>query len=223
MADLGSSGFSHFDRLLAIVQRTRELLDAVAGEGELPAGGADYLADATLPHLEGIQDGFRMWLRAETADRAELSYLIGHAAAVRAAHPGVVSATPADRTAAFAEASAEARLHPRVPAIREPETWHLAALAHARLVLALLPRMPEGAVRFPAGRRSYADIPAPRGPAELAERIDELERELWQTATGRARPSTRPAFRRTYGFFDAAELLGRNSIGAEGPGFGLAG
>src|SRR5256885_6390367 len=62
---------------------------------------------------------------------------------------------------------------------------------------ALLPRMPEGAVRFPGGRRSYADIAAPRGPAELAERIDELERELWQTATGRARPSTRPAFRRT--------------------------
>src|SRR2546422_575031 len=120
--------------------------------------------------------------------------------------------------------AADARLDGPTPRIRESEAWHLAALAHARLVLAVLPRLPDEAVRFPAGRRTYADIPAPRGPAELAARIDELERELWRTATGRPRPPTHPAFRRTYGFFDAAELLGGGRPGSgPGPRFGLAG
>ena len=202
MAGLGTSGFSQFDRLVAVVRRTRELLDAVAADGELPSGGADFLADATLPHLEGIQDGFRGWLRADAAGPAELRYLVIQQGAIRAAD------RPADREAELAEAAAEARLPARRSPLRRPESWHLAALAHARLVLALLPRLPDDAVRFPAGRRTYADLPAPRGPAELAERIDELERELWRTAVGHPAPRTDPAFRRTYGFFDAAEQFG---------------
>jgi hypothetical protein len=226
MADLGSTGFSHFDRLMTIVQRTRELLDAVAGDGQLPDGGAAYLADATLPHLEGVRDGFRAWLRADSADRAELRYLLAQVGQVRATTS--VPASQAEREAALAEAAAEyaaeSRLERPAARIREPEAWHLAALAHARLVLAVLPRLPDDAVRFPAGRRTYADISAPRGPAELAGRIDELERELWRTATGRPQPPSDPAFRRTYGFFDAAELLGGGRPGSgPGPRFGLAG
>jgi hypothetical protein len=222
MADLGSTGFSHFDRLVAIVRRTRELLDAVAGDGQLPDGGADYLADATLPHLEGVHHGFRTWLRADAADRAELRYLLAQVGQLRADSGS--HASPVEREAALAEAAAESRLEHPVPRIREPEAWHLAALAHARLVLAMLPRLPDDAVRFPAGRRTYADISAPRGPAELAARIEELERELWRTATGRARPATDPAFRRTYGFFDTAERLGGNPPGPDRrPGLGLAG
>jgi hypothetical protein len=76
-----------------------------------------------------------------------------------------------------------------------------------------LPRVPEADVRFPVGRRTYADIAVPRGPAELADRILELERQLWRAATGRAAPPLDPAFRRTYGFFDAAERLGRRAFG----------
>ena len=57
MTDLEPSGFSHIDHLLQLVGRTRELLDAVVSEGGLPAGGADYLADTTLPHLEGVEAG----------------------------------------------------------------------------------------------------------------------------------------------------------------------
>jgi hypothetical protein len=202
MAGLGNSGFLQFDRLVAVVRHTRELLDAVAAEGELPSGGADFLADATLPHLEGIQDGFRGWLRADAAGPAELRYLVGLQGSIRAADQRL------DGEAARAEAAAEARLRPRPSHLRRPEMWHLAALHHARLVLAFLPRLPDDAVRFPAGRRTYADIPVPRGPAELAERIDELERELWLTAVGHPAPRTDPAFRRTYGFFDAAERFG---------------
>jgi hypothetical protein len=230
MAELGDSGFSQFDRLVAVVRRTRELLDAVAADGELPSGGADFLAGATLAHLEGIQHGFRGWLRADAAGTAELRYLVGQHGSIRAAGSGAswpdALADPtgphraptrgagrdADRRRdgelARAEAAAEARIRPRGSNLRRPEAWHLAALGHARLVLAFLPRLPDEAVRFPAGRRTYADIPVPRGPAELSERIDELERELWLTAIGHPAPRTDPGFRRTYGFFDAAERFG---------------
>jgi hypothetical protein len=205
MAELGNSGFSQFDRLLAVVQRTRELLDAVAADGALPSGGADFLADAALPHLEGIQDGFRGWLRADAAGRAEMHFLVNQQGSIRAA--GAEAMWPEDDGARM-EAAVEARMRARSSTLRRPEAWHLAALGHARLVLAFLPRLPDEAVRFPAGRRTYADIPVPRGPAELSERIDELERELWLTAVGHAAPRTDPAFRRTYGFFDAAERFG---------------
>ena len=212
MADLGATGVDQFDRIVAIVRRTRELLDAVVADGALPDGGADYLSDETLPHLESVQRGFRGWLRADAVGRAELRYLIGQAGAVRAAAPSSLDRlSPMERVAATAEAASEARAGGRTGQVadrlREPEAWHLAALDHARLVLALLPRLPDQSVRYPAGRRTYADIPAPRGPAELAERIDEIERELWRTAIGHARPGTDGSFRRTYGFFDTSAHL----------------
>ena len=215
MSDLEQSGFSEFDRWLALAHRTRELLDAAVGEGALPEGGADYLADRTLPHVEGVQAGFVGWLRTESAGLAELRYLLDRVGAMRVDGP----ATEAERQAAAAEAAAELVLATRtgrrpMAALRAAEPWNLAALAHARLVLALLPRTAEADVRYPAGRRSYADIPVPRGPAELSDRLEELERSLWQTASGR-RPDPRdPAFRRAYGFFDAADRLGHRAFGS---------
>src|SRR2546430_14721009 len=85
MADIEQSGFSEFDRLLAIARRTRELLDAFLDDGHLPTGGADFPADAALPHLEGIQDGFRLWLRAAAARLPELQHLVLQAGFARAA------------------------------------------------------------------------------------------------------------------------------------------
>jgi hypothetical protein len=219
MADLGSTGFSGFDHLAAVARRTRELLHAVVAEGALPSGGADYIVEATLPHVDGVRDGFHGWLRADAAGVAELRYLIEQLGSIRAGAAAADCLSPAERMAARAEAEAEARVAAHGPLLREPDFWHLAALAHTRLALALLPHLPEGSVRFPAGRRTYADIPAPRGPAELSERIDELERELWRTATGRGHPPLDPAFRRTYGFFDASEQL---AAGGAAPGFGSA-
>jgi hypothetical protein len=215
MHDLEQSGFSEFDRWLALAHRTRELLDAAIGEGELPEGGAAYLSDRTLPHVEGVQAGFVGWLRSDSAGLAELRYLLDRVGSMRVEGP----ATDAERHAAAAEVAAEHALASRTgrrPAagLRVAEPWNLAALAHARLVLAMLPRMPDADVRFPAGRRTYADIPVPRGPAELSDRLDELERSLWRTAAGR-RPDPRdPAFRRAYGFFDAADRLGHRAFGS---------
>ena len=207
MAEIDGSGFSQFDRLLDLVRRTRELLDTVAGQGVLPDGGAAYLEGMTLPHIENAQSGFQGWLRSDAADIAELRYLLMQVAELRVRPPQ----TPAERRAAAAEELLERRLADEIvrpSRLERAEPWHLAALAHARVVLAWIPRTPDDDVRFPAGRRTYADIPRPRGPAELAARIAEIERELWQTVTNRPIAPLDPAFRRTYGFFDAADRLG---------------
>jgi hypothetical protein len=206
MANIEGSGFSQFDRLLDLVRRTRELLDAVVDEGELPEGGAAYLEATTLPHLEGIQSGFQGWLRSDAADAAELRYLLLQVAQLRVPP----AQTDAERRAAAAEALAERRLADASTSgslLTRIEPWHLAALGHARVVLAFIPLMPEDDVRYPSGRRTYADIPVPKGPAELSGRIAELERELWKAVTGRT-AAVDPAFRRTYGFFDVADRLG---------------
>jgi hypothetical protein len=210
MPDLEPSGFSQIDHLLQLVRRTRELLDAVASDGALPAGGADYLADTTLPHIEGVEAGFHGSLRSEHAALPELRYLLSQVGTMRVSS----ARDSAEQRAADAEAEAD-RLFRRssAPRLQRAEPWNLAALAHARLVLALLPRVPEADVRYPLGRRTYADIPTPRGPAELVDRIVELERQLWRAATGQTPEPMGPAFRRTYGFFDTAERLGRRAFG----------
>lgn len=215
MSAIDGSGFSQLDRLLVLVRTTRELLDDVVDAGVLPVGGAEFLEAATLPHLEGVQSGFQGSLRSDAAGAAELRYLLLQAAAARVTPP----ANEAERVAAESESRAERRLQEasgaeggaaarRRSVLLAFEAWHLAAFAHARVVLALIPRLPEDRVRYPAGRRTYADIPTPRGPAELAARIEELERELWRAVTGRPSPPTEPAFRRAYSFFDTADQLG---------------
>ena len=213
MSEIERSGFSEFDRWLGLAKRTRELLDAAIGEGELPAGGAEYLADRTLPHVESVQAGFLGWLRSDAAGLDELRYLLGRVAAIRVEGP----LSDAERRAADAEAAAEHALASRdgrrSASLRLAEPWSLAALAHARVVLAMLPRLADDEVRYPAGRRTYADIAVPRGPAELSDRLEELERSLWRTAAGHRPDPADPAFRRSYGFFDAADRLGRRAFG----------
>lgn len=202
------TGFFDLDRLLELVRRTRELLDVVLDEGALPEEGADYLAEATLPHIEGIEAGFVGWVRSEHAGLDELRYLISQVATL----DRIVPETEAERRAALAEALLERSLGRSRPRLHRARPWDLAALTHARVVLGYLPRIPSERVRYPAGLRTYADIPVPRGPAELADRIRELERELWRTATGRPPKPLDPAFKRTYGFFDAADQLGRRAF-----------
>ncbi len=213
MSEIEQSGFFEFDRWLGLARRTHELLTAAVGEGGLPAGGADYLADRTLPHLEGVQVGFIGWLRADAAGIAELRFLLSRVAATRVDPP----VDESERRAAAAEEAIERSLAMRAGArarpLRSAEPWNLAALLHARVVLASLPRIPDEEVRYPSGRRTYADIAAPRGPAELAGRLDEIERQLWRTAAGRTPDPADPEFRRAYGFFDAADRLGLGAFG----------
>src|SRR4029079_12646689 len=141
MTDIERSGFSEFDRWLGLARRTRELLDATIGEGELPTGGADYLADRTLPHVESVQAGFVGWLRSDAAGIEELQYLLRRVAVLRVEPP----ANEGERRAAEAETAvairATGRDTPRPSTLHVAEPWSVAALAHARDVLAMLPRI----------------------------------------------------------------------------------
>ena len=209
MHSLEASGFAEFDRMAALFRRTRDLLDVLSATNELSAAATEVIATETLPHVEDIEEGFRVWLRAGTVELAELRALIARAGVgAHEAHGA------AEKRAALIEAMHEVGLARRAEIVPAP-VRALAALAHARLVFALLPQTPAEAVHFPAGRRTYADISAPRRPAELAERIEELERSLWAVATSRTPRLSDASYRRTYGFFDtAARISGSNFLAA---------
>lgn len=197
------SGFAEFDRMAALFRTTRNLLDAVSATDEWPADASKLIATETLPHVEDIEAGFRVWLRAGAVELAELRALVARA--------GVISSetrTPAEQRAALIEAMNEIVLTTNARAELLPAPARaLAALQHARLVFALLPHTPAEDVHYPAGRRTYADISAPRRPAELAERIEELERSLWMVATTHRPNLSDAAYRRMYGFFDTAARI----------------
>jgi hypothetical protein len=202
MQEFERSGFADFDRLAIIFRRTFELLDAVAATGDLPSGGSDLLATETLPHVEDIEEGFRVWLRASTAELAELRELVVRAG-IRAADPR----DAAERRAALIESMQRLSQTGGEAAILPPPARRLAAIEHARLVFALMPTTPAHEVHYPAGLRTYADISAPRTPAELCGRIEELERSLWTVATGSRPRLSDGGYRRTYGFFDTAARM----------------
>ena len=209
MAGAERSGFSEFDRLLELVRSTRLVLHSLLGLGELPAGGAEFLAQATLPHVEAIEAGLRGWLRSDMAGIDEQRYLLLQTADARVGPP----ATPAEALAAAFETERERLRRAELGSRLTPaDAFSIVALAHARLVFASMPGLPSTDVRFPAGRPTYADIPTPRGPAELVARIEELERALWRIASGRPVRPVDPAVRRTYGFFDTAEWLDRRTF-----------
>ena len=197
-----ASGFAEFDRMVMLFRRTRELLDLVTATGELPDGAADVLANETLPHVEDIEQGFRVSLRAGTAEIDELRALVARA-----------GLTPEAASAAEARAALIETMHELALAgIGQPEILPvpqrcLAALQHARLVFAMLPLTAAHDVHYPLGRRTYADIAPPQGAGQLAERIEELERSLWGIATQRRTRPTDPGYRRTYGFFDTAARI----------------
>jgi hypothetical protein len=208
MTDLIASGFGDFDRLALLYRRTLELLDQVSATGELPADGAHVLAVETLPHVEDMEAGFRVWLKASEADVAELRQIIARAGLLPAdpRNDAERRAALIERMQALAGAGGERELTP-------PPARQLSALELARLVFALLPSTPSADVHYPAGRRTYADIVAPRRPVELVERIEELEGRLWHLAAGHSPRLSDGRYRRTYGFFDTAvRLVGRGFL-----------
>jgi hypothetical protein len=204
---MSESGFGEFDRLTDLFVRARDVLGRVVRSEALPPESSEFLADAVLPHVELVEQGFRVSLRATAADLAELR------AFVRAAGVGHDEGGFADRLAALAQQETERLVNP--PVIKPPSGAELAAIDHARLVFALLPQLPTDQVHWPLRwpHAGYGDVDAPRRPGELAERIEELERHVWWTAAGRPAVGD-PAYRRTFGFFDTAAWLGSQIFGA---------
>lgn len=211
MHSFQASGFAEFDRLAILFRKTRQVLDMLAATGELSDTGTDVLANEALPHVEDIEAGFRVSLRASAAELAELRALI-----LRAGLHSETPTTPAEQRAALIETMNELALaEASQPEIIPAPVRCMAALQHARLVFALLPTTAADDVHYPLGRRTYADISPPRGAAELADRIEELERSLWAVATRRPPELTHGGYRRTYGFFDtAARISGQGFLAA---------
>lgn len=204
MADVLAGGFADFDRVALLHRRTLDVLDQLWATGDLPADGPAVLATQTLPHVEDMETGFRVWLKASHVDGAELRAMVARAGV--APEPS----TAAERRAALIEAMQLIAGAGGEPRIQPPTARSLAAIELARLVFALLPGTPAQDVHYPLGRRTYADIAAPRRAAELVDRIEELEASLWRVATGASPRPGDARYRRTYGFFDAAvRLFGR--------------
>ena len=201
MHSIEPTGFAEFDRMAALFSRTRQLLHEVSATREISDAATATLATETLPHVEDIEEGFRVWLRAGAADISELRAFVA-----RAGMHSSQSRDAAEQRAALIETMHDMALVARTELVPAPARA-LAALEHARLVFALMPRTAAEDVHYPAGRRTYADICAPRRPAELAERIEEIERSLWSVATHHAPRLSDAAYRRTYGFFDTAARI----------------
>lgn len=172
--------------------RTRQVLrDHVESEGQLPTDEVEYLAGRTLPYVEAMQEGFRYTVRAVEAGVDELRY--------------VVSPYPLAEGEDDQSSGADAR---RQRLLEQPEMACVAALLYGRVVMGMLPRVPPQLTTFPDGL-PYRDIWPPRGPGELKDRLEELERGLWEIATGRPREAIyHGRYRRLYGFFEAGAWLG---------------
>lgn len=81
------------------------------------------------------------------------------------------------------------------------------AYQHALVAMGVLPRLPAEAVTFPQPDPTYADLPVPKAPDELLERIEEIERVVyWASVIPLSELAIAP-LRRTYAFFEASAWL----------------
>src|SRR5690349_18069565 len=79
MPPLEPTGFAEFDRMAALFSRTRQLLHDVMATHEISDEATTMLATQTLPHVEDIEEGFRVWLRAGAVELSELRALVARA------------------------------------------------------------------------------------------------------------------------------------------------
>jgi hypothetical protein len=206
VSDIAATPFEEFDALAVLFGRTRQALDDLLARGIADESTACFLADETLPHIEGVEAGFRARLRSGEGDLPELRDLIARGG-LRLPEPR----NDAESRAALIEAmqAISGAGGPRHVVIAPGRD--LAALEHARITMAVLPRTEAGDVHYP-GRRSYADIAPPRGPSEFVSRIEEVESTIWGAASGRMAGRADSAWRRVYAFFDAGERLSSGGL-----------
>jgi hypothetical protein len=193
-------GFAEFDHLALIFANARAVLDEVLATGDVSADASQLLATETLPHIEDVEAGFHARLRAAETGMAEMRMLVQRAGMVAPHGPAESRAALIEQMQAISGAGGDRHVQPA-------STRRMAALHHARVVLALIPDTRSEDVHFPGLRSSYADIPVPRGAVEFVERVEEIERVLWRIAAGTPRSRHDGAYRRVYGFFDVGERL----------------
>jgi len=191
----------------AVFARTLGVLDTLLSDGSVSDEAGTVLADAALPHIESVEAAFRSRVRAGDVDREQLRDLVrlGGLGPPPPRDAPEVRAALIEAIQALSGAGGERRL------VR-PVGRDLAALDHAQLAMALVPRTAAEDVRFP-GWGSYADISPPRNPTEFVSRIEELERHLWHAATGRGDDLPRSGWRRVYAFFDTGDAIASTAFG----------
>ncbi len=206
MSEISTRAFEEFDALASLFGRTRSVLDELMTRGGLSTAGASVLASQTLPHIEDVEAGFKAQLRTSESDIDELRGLVlqGGLAVSQPRNGPEARAALIEAMQALSGAGGPRDL---VAAAGRD----LAALDHARIAMAMLPRTDPHDIRFP-GRRSYADIAPPRSPGEFAARIEEVERTIWRIAAGRRGHGTDSPWRRVYAFFDAGERLSTDGL-----------
>ena len=191
----------------AVFARTRGALDTLLRRGHVDDDEESVLADSALPHVESLEAAFRVTLRTGDADLEQLRALI---------RLGGLGPLPqegrADGRAALIEAIRSLSGAGGERRLVRPAGRDLAALDHAQLAMALVPRTAPEDVHYP-GWGTYADIAPPRTPAEFMGRLEEVERHLWHGATGRASDLPRAGWRRVYAFFDSGEALATVGLG----------
>ncbi len=197
-----STGFASFDAVIRLASESRAALLVGLRDG-LGEAEVELLAEETIPYVELARDGFALATRASDLAGVDPGEFIRRWGVVADA-PGAREERP---STVDAERRGLERLGRSTGLVREVQ-GALAAFAHARVALALIPRLPASAVSWPP-RPTYVDVPRPRGSGELVERLEEIERTIWRLAVSRARPDRdhEPA-RRTLAFFDAIVYLG---------------
>lgn len=180
----------HYVHIGEVASRTRSTLASglLQLERSLPEERRPWLRQA-LRHLEDVREGFVISLRtSESGSLEELRHLL-------------------QQVLLSWDWAEEMGLEIRPPDRIEAPDLQLVAYAHSWVSMGLLPRLSPQVITYPVGRRSYADIPVPRRPAEVLERIEELERALTvlehQPMAGLAEPTVK----RTYGFFETSAWL----------------
>lgn len=173
-----------------IASRVRTALSAglIRLEQALPEERRQPLRQA-LDHLGEVREGFVISVRAgDAASLEELRYLL-------------------QRVILGWEWLEEQGLALQPAAVVEVPAWQRVAFAHSYVSLGLLPRLSPHLITYPMGRRSYADIPVPRSPAEVLGRIEELERALSLVEARPLAELDESTLKRTYGFFETSAWL----------------
>lgn len=178
--------------LAAIISRDGQdwLISSVGTISQSPAGN---LAD-TLEHIEDVREGFLLSHRTEATVRmSELRDMVAH----------VLLDWQWLQTLNLSVAPSE-----DIDLLDQ----QLLFFNHALIALGALPRLPAEAITFPQRRPSYSDVTPPVEPGELLDRIEEIERIIYQAEVMPNKKLAREPFRRTYAFFEASSWLVDNHL-----------
>ncbi len=185
--------------LARVVTSTRQTLAAMIQEihrsGRLSVRSRPGQLSNTLEHLEHLREGFILSQRMPVrVSLTELQALLQHVwldwgwlqALNLALEPGTRIESPHQQ---------------------------LIVYNHALVALGVLSRLPAEAITFPQPRPTYADLTAPVLPAELLERIEEIERVIYRAEVMPDQDLAYGSFRRTYAFFEASSWLVNRYLG----------